>query len=60
MGVPSGWSEWRLQMTQERMRNSGTAEAVARKRAHECVRVPEHIHGSIAVDSLRRIEVRAC
>jgi hypothetical protein len=35
-------------------------EMVERQRAQECAGVREHILGSIVLDTLRRIEVRAC
>ena len=43
----------------ERMRRVA-GETVARGRAHECAGVREHIPGPPVVDTLRRIEVRAC
>ena len=39
---------------------TGSRQRVAVAWAHECIGVLEHIPGSIVMDTLRRIEVRAC
>ena len=47
-----------LKMKPERMRRVA-GETAARRRAHECAGVREHIPGPPVVNTLRRIEVSA-